>query len=135
MSTVTENHSTTTLPQTTDSTGAPVVVTEKAANRIKQIIEEQHAAGETRKIFLRVRVVGGGCSGFQNKLELDSEGVNPKVDEEFEIHGVPVLVDKRSALYLNGATVDFHDELNRTGFSISNPNAKSTCGCGSSYSM
>jgi iron-sulfur cluster assembly accessory protein len=135
MSTVTENAATTALPQVGETAAPPLVVTEKAAGRIKQIIEEQHAAGETRKIYLRVRVVGGGCSGFQNKLELDSEGVNPKVDEEYEIHGVPVLVDKRSALYLNGATVDFHDELNRTGFSISNPAAKSTCGCGSSYSM
>ncbi len=135
MSTVTENAVSTALPQVGETAAPPLVVTEKAASRIKQIIEEQTAAGETRKIYLRVRVVGGGCSGFQNKLELDSEGVNPKVDDEYEVHGVPVVVDRRSALYLNGATVDFHDELNRTGFSISNPNAKSTCGCGSSYSM
>jgi iron-sulfur cluster assembly protein len=134
MSTVTEN---TAAPATTSTPEAapPIVVTEKAANRIKEIIEDQHKAGETRKIYLRLRVVGGGCSGFQNKLELDSDGPNAKVDEEFEIHGVPVLVDKRSSLYLSSAIVDFHDELNRTGFSISNPNAKSTCGCGSSYSM
>jgi iron-sulfur cluster assembly protein len=135
MSTVTENTAAPTTTPTSELAPPPLVVTEKAANRIKQIIEEQHASGETRRIYLRVRVVGGGCSGFQNKLELDSDGPNAKVDEEFEIHGVPVLVDKRSSLYLSGATVDFHDELNRTGFSISNPNAKSTCGCGSSYSM
>jgi iron-sulfur cluster assembly protein len=81
-----------------------------------------------------MRVVGGGCSGFQHKLDLDPQ-MNPKLDEVFECHGVPVVVDKRSLMYLNGATVDYHDDLNRTGFSITNPQAKSTCGCGSSFSM
>lgn len=89
---------------------------------------------EEKKLYLRVRVVGGGCSGFQNRLDLDFD-VNPKIDEIFECHGVPVVVDKRSLMYLDGVKIDFHDELNRTGFSIHNPQAKSTCGCGSSYSM
>jgi len=89
---------------------------------------------EEKKLYLRVRVVGGGCSGFQNRLDLDFD-VNPKIDEIFECHGVPVVVDKRSLMYLDGVKIDYHDELNRTGFSINNPNAKSTCGCGSSYSM
>jgi iron-sulfur cluster assembly protein len=89
---------------------------------------------EEKKLYLRVRVVGGGCSGFQNRLDLDFD-VNPKIDEIFECHGVPVVVDKRSLMYLDGVKIDFHDELNRTGFSVVNPNAKSTCGCGSSYSM
>jgi len=86
------------------------------------------------KIHLRMRVVGGGCSGFQNKLDLDPV-INEKLDEVFEFHGVPVVVDRRSLMYLEGATVDYHDDLSRPGFSISNPAAKSTCGCGSSYSM
>jgi iron-sulfur cluster assembly protein len=86
------------------------------------------------KIHLRMRVVGGGCSGFQHKLDLDPV-VNDKLDEVFEMHGVPVVVDKRSLMYLSDAVVDFHDEINRRGFSITNPNAKSTCGCGSSFSM
>ena len=86
------------------------------------------------KIHLRMRVVGGGCSGFQHKLDLDPV-VNEKLDEVFEVHGVPVVVDKRSLMYLGDAMVDFHDEINRRGFSITNPNAKSTCGCGSSFSM
>jgi iron-sulfur cluster assembly protein len=86
------------------------------------------------KVHLRVRVVGGGCSGFQNKLDLDPE-VNEKMDEVFEFHGVPVAVDRRSLMYLTDATVDYHNDLTRSGFSITNPNAKSTCGCGSSYSM
>ena len=86
------------------------------------------------KVHLRMRVVGGGCSGFQNKLYLDPV-VNEKLDEVFEFHGIPVVVDRRSLMYLEGATVDFHDDLSRPGFSVSNPAAKSTCGCGSSYSM
>jgi|SRR5579883_3165807 len=134
MSTVTENAATA-LPQVGETAAPPLVVTEKAASEVKRIIAEQQASGQMQeKIYLRVRVVGGGCSGFQNKLDLDPQ-VNPKLDEVFEFHGVPVVVDKRSLMYLGGATVDFHDDLNRRGFSISNPNAKSTCGCGSSYSM
>jgi iron-sulfur cluster assembly protein len=117
------------------TTVKPITVTEKAASEVKRIIAEQQASGSApEKIYLRVRVVGGGCSGFQNKLDLDPQ-VSEKLDEVFEFHGVPVVVDKRSLMYLEGATVDFHDDLNRRGFSITNPNAKSTCGCGSSYTM
>ncbi len=112
-----------------------ITVTEKAAHEVKRIIQEQQASGSLpEKIYLRVRVVGGGCSGFQNKLDLDPV-VSEKLDEVFDFHGVPVVVDKRSLMYLEVATVDFHDDLNRRGFSITNPNAKSTCGCGSSYTM
>ena len=112
-----------------------ITVTEKAANEVKKIIGEQQQNGATQeKIFLRMRVVGGGCSGFQHKLDLDPV-YNPKLDEQFEFHGVPVVVDKRSLMYLGDVTVDFHDDLNKRGFSITNPSAKSTCGCGSSFSM
>jgi len=86
------------------------------------------------KIHLRLRVVGGGCSGFKNKLDLDPD-INEKLDEVFEFHGVPVVVDKRSLMYLDNVTVDYHDDLNQRGFSIQNPGAKGTCGCGSSFSM
>jgi iron-sulfur cluster assembly protein len=109
----------------------PITVTEKAANEVKRIIDEQQIKD---KVYLRLRVVGGGCSGFQHKLDLD-QTVNEKLDEVYEFHGIPVVVDKRSMMYLENAEVNFHDELNRRGFSISNPNAKSTCGCGSSFSM
>jgi iron-sulfur cluster insertion protein len=114
----------------------PITVTEKAAGEVKRIIAEQQGQNpETpQKIYLRMRVVGGGCSGFQHKLDLDPV-INEKLDEVFEMHGVPVVVDKRSLMYLGDATVDFHDEINRRGFSITNPSAKSTCGCGSSFSM
>jgi len=111
-----------------------VIVTEKAASEVRRIVAEQQAAGVADKLYLRMRVVGGGCSGFQHKLDLDPM-VNPKLDEVFEFHGVDVVIDKRSLLYLGGVTVDFHDDLNKRGFSITNPQAKGTCGCGSSFSM
>jgi iron-sulfur cluster assembly protein len=113
----------------------PITLTEKAAGEVKRIVGEQQQGGNVpEKIYLRMRVVGGGCSGFQHKLDLDPV-VNEKLDEVMEFHGVPVVVDKRSLMYLGDVTVDFHDDLNRRGFSISNPSAKSTCGCGSSFSM
>src|SRR5712691_938478 len=112
-----------------------ITVTEKAALEVKRILDEQKQGGDLpEKVYLRMRVVGGGCSGFQHKLDLDP-AVNEKLDEVFEFHGVPVVVDKRSLMYLSDAVVDFHDDLNKRGFSISNPSAKSTCGCGSSFSM
>jgi iron-sulfur cluster assembly protein len=113
----------------------PITLTEKAAGEVKRIItEQQQGEGAPEKIHLRLRVVGGGCSGFQNKLDLDPI-VNPKLDDIFELNGVPVVVDKRSQMYLSDVTVDFHDDLSRRGFSIVNPAAKGTCGCGSSFSM
>jgi iron-sulfur cluster assembly protein len=113
----------------------PITLTEKAAGEVKRIIsEQQQNGGAPEKIYLRMRVVGGGCSGFQHKLDLDPQ-INEKLDEVSEQHGVPVVIDKRSLMYLNDVTVDFHDDLNRRGFSINNPNAKTTCGCGSSFSM
>lgn len=113
---------------------AKIILTEKAAAEVKRIAADQAEAGSTDKLYLRIRVVGGGCSGFQHKLDLDPQ-VNEKLDEVFQLHDVEVVVDKRSLLYLDGVTVDFHNDLNKRGFSISNPSAKSTCGCGSSFSM
>jgi iron-sulfur cluster assembly protein len=104
-----------------------------AAEEVKRIVAEQKSQGG-EKLYLRMRVVGGGCSGFQHKLDLDPQ-VNDKLDVVFSLHGVDVVVDKRSLLYLEGVTVDFHNDLNKRGFSVSNPSAKSTCGCGSSFSM
>ena len=113
----------------------PVMLTEKAASEVKRIVDEQKQnGGLPEKVYLRMRVVGGGCSGFQHKLDLDPV-INEKLDEVFDFHGVPVVVDKRSLMYLSDVVVDFHDDLNRRGFSINNPSAKSTCGCGSSFSM
>jgi len=115
----------------------PVTVTEKAAAEVRRHIASMIEAKEIEpgaKLYLRVRVQGGGCSGFQNKLDLDAK-YDEKTDHKLEFHGIEVVVDKRSMLYLAGAVVDFHDDLNKRGFTISNPQAKSTCGCGSSYSM
>ena len=115
----------------------PVIVTEKAALEVKRHIADMTERGEIEAggtLYLRVRVQGGGCSGFQNKLDLDAK-FDEKTDHKFEFHGIEVVVDKRSLLYLQGATVDFHDDLNKRGFTISNPQAKSTCGCGSSYTV
>ena len=130
--------STTTLeqPELGLKTDAPktapnVTITAKASEEVRRIMGDQ---GVNDKLYLRLRVVGGGCSGFQHKLDLDPT-VNEKLDDLFEIEGVPVVIDKRSMLYLGGVTVDFHDDLNKRGFSITNPTAKSTCGCGSSFSM
>ena len=112
-----------------------ITVTEKAATEVRRIISEQQQTGDApAQLYLRLRVVGGGCSGFQHKLDLDPE-VKEKIDEVFDFNGVFVVVDKKSLLYLGDARVDFHDELHRSGFSVSNPSAKSTCGCGSSFSM
>jgi len=108
----------------------PITLTERAAIEIKSIIEQQSLpASETR---LRVGVKGGGCSGFSYMLDLTEE---PKsdMDEEMESHGVKILVDMKSNLYLNGVEIDFKDEVMGKGFVFKNPNATSTCGCGSSF--
>jgi iron-sulfur cluster insertion protein len=110
-----------------------ITITEKAAREVQRILGAR--GGESpEKLHLRLRVVGGGCSGFQHKLDLDAK-VNDKLDQTFEMHGIPVVVDKRSMVYLENVTLDYHDDMNRRGFSFENPNATSTCGCGSSFSM
>lgn len=109
----------------------PIILSEKAASEVRRITADQP---NQEKLYLRVRVVGGGCSGFQHKLDLDPQ-VSDKLDFVYQQHGVDIVIDKRSALYLDGVNVDFHDDLNKRGFSVSNPNAKTTCGCGSSFSM
>lgn len=115
----------------------PITLTERAAQAVKRFTEDQRQLGAIKpdeNVYLRISVKGGGCSGFQNKLDLDPQ-YNPKVDELMEQHGVGIVVDRKSLLYVNGAVVDFHNDLNRPGFSVQNPNAKTTCGCGSSFSV
>lgn len=108
-----------------------IVLTEKAASEFKRICAEQEDKSE---FYLRLKISGGGCSGFANKLDIDPE-MNPEKDELFEQHGVKVVVDKRSLLYATGSTIDFHEGINARGFKVTNPGAKSVCGCGSSFSM
>jgi len=137
MATVTtpEAHATsapaTATPATSAPVDCPIVVTQKAAEAAQRFIAQQSLPG---KVYLRVRVIGAGCSGLQDKLDLAVD-YNEKLDELWEFHGLPVVVDKRSLMYLQGAVIDFHEELHRSGFSIHNPNRKSQCGCGSSYTM
>jgi iron-sulfur cluster assembly accessory protein len=109
----------------------PINLSESAAREIKEIIKQQGLPdGETR---LRVGVKGGGCSGFSYMLDLTEE---PKsdMDEEMESNGIKILCDMKSYLYLNGAEIDFKDEIMGRGFVFKNPNATSSCGCGSSFS-
>jgi iron-sulfur cluster assembly protein len=107
-----------------------IQVTPKALTEIKRIVTtDPTAAGSS----LRVQVNGGGCSGMSYKLGFDKEPPASS-DKVFEYDGVKVLVDAKSYLYLAGTTLDFSDGLNGTGFVFNNPNAKRTCGCGSSFS-
>lgn len=117
---------------------APVTLTELAAKEVKTIIEQQHEAArkngeEPKPLYLRVGVRGGGCSGFSYTLDL-TETVG-ELDERWEQHGVTMICDPKSLLYLEGAVIDFKDEIMGRGFVFNNPNATSTCGCGSSFSV
>ena len=106
-----------------------IVLTEKAASEVKRIIADQKIEPE---MVLRVGVTGGGCSGFSYALGFD-KSFDEKVDAKYEYHGVPVVVDKKSALYLDGTTIDFYEGLEARGFKFDNPNAVKSCGCGSSF--
>jgi len=106
-----------------------VILSATAAREIGTIIQQQELDAE--KVCLRVGIKGGGCSGFSYVLDL-TESVKP-TDEVFEQHGVRVVCDPKSLLYLAGVTVDFKDEIMGRGFVFNNPNATSTCGCGSSF--
>ena len=108
-----------------------ISLTELAANKIKEIIKEQSLPEDQTK--LRVAVKGGGCSGFSYMLDLTEETKSDS-DEELDSHGIKLLVDNKSLLYLNGTEIDFRDEVMASGFVFKNPNATSSCGCGSSFS-
>jgi iron-sulfur cluster assembly protein len=107
-----------------------ITVSEKAVKEIKRIQASDPATNEGN---LRVQVVGGGCSGMSYKLGFDKEplGANDKIIEQ---DGVKVVVDAKSLLFITGTQLDFSDGLNGTGFTFNNPNAKRTCGCGTSFS-
>ena len=107
---------------------ATVIVTERAARRIAEI-----AAGEPATPLLRVAVEGGGCSGFQYKFDL--VGRAEPDDIVLERAGAKVLIDPVSLEYLAGSEIDFVDDLVGASFKIKNPNATSSCGCGTSFAM
>ena len=106
-----------------------ITLTELAANKIKEIMKEQSLPEDQTK--LRVAVKGGGCSGFSYMLDLTEEPQGES-DQQVDSHGIKILVDMKSALYLDGTEIDFKDEVMARGFVFKNPNATSTCGCGSS---
>jgi len=111
-----------------ERTGSIVSLTPAAAAKIRELI-----ATETDVSVLRVAIEGGGCSGFQYGLGFDrgaQEG-----DHEFELEGVRVVVDPFSAPYLKGATVDYLETIQESGFKIDNPNAVASCGCGHSFTV
>ena len=101
-----------------------IKITEKAVKEINLAMEEITNQEITEgKLYVRVKVVGGGCSGFQSKLTIEKE-VNEKLDELYEIKGISVIVDKRSAMYIGDATIDFIDDMNFRGFKIENPTSQ-----------
>jgi iron-sulfur cluster assembly accessory protein len=103
-----------------------VKVTEAAAAKLKDLMAKDGVEGQG----LRVRVKGGGCSGYEYQLAFDT----PKEgDQVFEEGGVKVVVDPKSLLFLAGTEIDFQDGLTGTGFAIKNPNSKGSCGCGQSF--
>ena len=105
-------------------------VTETAAVKIADLLAEENKPDAGLRVFVQ----GGGCSGFQYGLMIDEGEGDREADKVFEVNGVRLLVDPISLRYLKGAEVDFVDNNMGGGFTIKNPNAKSTCGCGSSFS-
>ncbi len=106
----------------------PVYLTIPATHEIKRLIDEQNLGN----VFLRMGVKGGGCSGLSYSLEFDHETATG--DKIFEIEGLKVAIDAKSYLYLNGTTLDYVTQGLTGGFTFLNPNAGSSCGCGTSFS-
>ena len=106
-------------------------VTETAAAKINELLTEESKVGAGLRVFVQ----GGGCSGFQYGLMIDKAETVTDGDEVFESNGVRLFVDPISVRYLAGAEVDYIDNVSGGGFTIKNPNAKSTCGCGSSFNV
>ncbi len=107
-----------------------VVLTEKAATEVKKFLVE---GGHGQEAMLRVAVAGGGCSGLNYSLNIATD-YDENNDTKYEQHGVTVVVDRKSALFLDGTSVDYYDGLEQRGFQFNNPNAKRSCGCGNSFS-
>lgn len=110
-------------------TSCPVKLTEGAIEEVKRLMSEP---GFDSNSYLRVGVKGGGCSGLSYVLGFDAKEDD---DELYEIEGVPVVMKAAHGIYLFGMQVDFQDGLNARGFVFNNPNASSTCGCGSSFAV
>jgi iron-sulfur cluster assembly protein len=109
-----------------------IYVSDKAKAKAIKLMEEAGIADDS-SYFLRVGVVGGGCSGLSYKLDFDNE-IKP-MDQVFEDNGIKVVCDLKSFLYLVNTELDFSDGLNGKGFYFSNPNASRSCGCGESFAV
>jgi iron-sulfur cluster assembly accessory protein len=108
----------------------PVVqITPLAADKVKEIRDAEAIEAE---MGLRLRVVGGGCAGFSYDLYFDTL---TDMDKSFEVHGVKVIVDQMSLMYMMGTEIDYVEGLQGAGFKFNNPNVRSTCGCGSSFAV
>lgn len=107
-----------------------ITLTENAAVEVKKVMDEQ----KMDEVLLRVGVAGGGCSGFSYSLGFD-KAFDEEKDVKVQQHGIDVVVDKKSELYLEGVTIDFYSGLEKRGFVFDNPNATKSCGCGSSFSV
>jgi iron-sulfur cluster assembly accessory protein len=106
----------------------PIFITDDAVEAIRKAIEDEGEKGDS----LRVSVIGGGCSGYQYNLDFEKEARMGDISMDF--NGVNIIIDPISAGYLKGTVIDYVSGLNGTGFKFVNPNAKRTCGCGSSFS-
>ena len=107
-----------------------ISLTETAAKKISDLRLEEGKP----ELGLRIRVVGGGCSGMSYRMGFD-KNFNDQSDQVFEFDGLKVFIDKQSLLYMDGAEVDYVDGLHGAGFKFSNPNSTGSCGCGSSFSV
>lgn len=105
-------------------------VSEKAMDKINQLKADQNMSEDT---FIRVSVLGGGCSGLSYQMDFDTK--LKEDDQEFEDKGIKIVTDLRSFLYIANTTLDFSDGLNGKGFFFNNPNAQRTCSCGESFSV
>ncbi len=110
---------------------APIKLSDKAATEIKRFMSEKKVPDGC---VLRVAVLAGGCSGFQEHLGFDTK-VNADADHISEQYGIRVAIDKKFIMFLAGTTIDYLDGIDKRGFKFDNPNAKSSCGCGKSFSV
>lgn len=105
-----------------------ITLSDAAVAKIRTLVTDD----ETDERGLRVKVIGGGCSGLSYKMDLDEER---KGDRVFERDGARIIVDRKSYLYLNGTELDYADDLMQSGFNLQNPNVKRSCGCGASFGV
>jgi iron-sulfur cluster assembly protein len=108
-----------------------ISLTERAAQEVQRYKNENKIESQA---FLRVGATAGGCSGYSYRLEFD-EAYDEQLDDQYDCHGVKLVIDRKSLLLLDGTTIDWHESLEQSGFTFSNPNVVKSCGCGSSFQV